>query len=457
MSVRMRKMPTVEYVKSRFEYDGLRFGGEKNSNFLDGAECKNCLCENGVLSTGAGLEDYVTYDGNTVSVSSIKRPLKEVKSFRVHRRGYEFGEKMLLMTTNSIVYVYDPDSDDVQRLTQFGTRTKTVFGMDADNEVYAFFCGPVGVWSYDENGTLNEMTENANCGIACWYADRLFFVQQPYAISFTPPCEPLNVQAVTGESGKMEVPSEFGEIVGFGALKDFLYVFTAQGILRMRVRDGVENFALEEVGYDGGKIFYDSVISGSGHILFLASDGLYLFDGHKAEKVCSELEIRPMRENQEVSGVYTDGFFYMQYVDVSGEVKRVCLSSDGKTAYFAFAADALSDGGGKGFCVQDNMVKMLSRNGDLPKNEKYYFRSKNLAFGSEKRKTLTKLTIYGEKSCKVSVTADGVEKVFSVVFENGVASVPVRMVGRSFSLTFTLEKSGKIRRVAADVVALKRK
>lgn len=444
------------YVKKSFYYDGFCVGNSDVSNILGSSKSKNCVCLDGMLSTGAGMEEYTTYDGYVIPMSSINKEIKQVASYRYRRNGYVFGEKILFLTTDNHFYIYESAATEEEYVTQCGVRTKFAFGMDANSEVYTLICGSVGVWYYDENGTLKQVSKNASCGICLWCADRLFFVNLPYALSYTKPCEPTVAAKTAGECGKIEIPSALGKIVGLGALKDFLYVFTEQGILRMRVRDGAENFSFEEVGYNGGKIFYDGVASGSGSILFMATDGLYLFDGRKAEKICRNLSIAPSRENQSISGLYADGFFYMQYVEEGGEIKRICVSSDGKTAYFAFAVEGLSDGGGKGLFIWDQAVKMISKDGDLPSGEAYTFESKELSLGSEKKKTLKTLTLYGEGECVLKIITDGKEKSFDARFEKGVAVLPVRCSGEKFILSFTLKKGAKIKGAKADVVALKR-
>ncbi len=459
MSAGVKKKTPLAYVTKRVFYDGFSIGkadGEKGKNFLSASLSKNCVCKDGVLSRGVGFQEYTTSGGCEVPLSTLSKEVKQIAPFRFHRGGYSFGESVLVLTKDNNLLIYEENGTELEYIGKCGADTRITFGIDDQNAVYALICCATGVWSYDKNKTLKQVSSNSSCGICLWYADRLFFVQLPYAISYTKPCLPTDAKAST-ESGKIEIPGSFGKIVGLGALKGFLYVFAERGILRMNVRDGAENFAFTEVGYDGGRIFHNAVISGSGHILFLADDGVYLFDGAKAERICLDLAVKPLKDNQEAYGIFADGVFHMQYTDEYGEKKRICVSSDGATAYFAFVADALSDGGGKGLFVQNKTLKMLSDGGKLPSGESYSFVSKTLFFGLDKKKTLKRLTVYGKGDCVVKVTSGGKEKSFEMRLQNGSASVSVGLMGDAFTLSFVLDKETVLTGVTANVVALKRK
>lgn len=450
-----KKLFSLAYVKKQFVFDKFCVGDSDDRQTLAAQNSKNCRCVDGVLTTGAGMIDYLTRTAYTVPTSEMKEKIKQIQPVPLKMAGYTFDERVLLLTENNKLYLYESEATSLTSLGQVGVKTKIALAMDLYNQVYAMVCGAAGVWSYGYTGQLNMVTENASCGICLWYADRLFFVDEPYALSYTAAGEPTVAEPQAAECGKIEIATAFGRIVGLGYVKDFMYIFLARGILRIRVKDGVENFALEEVPYGGGEIFYDGVISGGGRILFLARDGLYLFDGLKIEKVCRNMGVFPRAENQASGGVYADGYFYMQYTDTKGEKKRICVASDGKSGYFSFAVEGLSDGLGKGLFVYDKDIKEIAANGDLPAFEEYGFVSKPLDFDGEERKTLKTLRLYGAGSCTVTVATEGWEKKYSVDFENGKAVLPIGKLGKRFMLSFKLQKGGKISRVKADVVFLK--
>jgi hypothetical protein len=133
----------------------------------------------------------------------------------------------------------------------------------------------------------------------------------------------------------------------------------------------------------------------------------------------------------------------------------LCLSADGKHGYFAFAVEGLSDGLGKGLFVHQHAVKTISSDGDLPSGEGYTFVGKPLDFGSNRRKTLKSLRVFGDGEGVVKVQTEGKQKSVCVHFENGVAVLPIGMRGEWFSLAFELKKGSKIAGVQADVIFLK--
>ena len=430
-------------------------GKAESGRVLGSKESKNCVCIDGVLTTGFGMADYRTRDALLASMSALNTKIKQVLPFLYRGNGYTFGENMLVLTQDSYLYKYVPATGLFTSLGKCGSSTKMTLAMDSNNEIYAMICGNAGVWQYNRSGELVKVSDNASCGLCVWYADRLFFVDEPYALSYTAACEPTKAKKTAAECGKIEIASALGRIVALAALKNYLYVFMKRGILRMHVKDGAENFSIEEVGYDGGDIFFDGAVSGSGHILFLAADGVYLFDGSKAKRVCENMSIEPKREGQECSGVFADGYFHLQYLDKSGEKKRLCLSSDGKSGHFAFAVEGLSDGLGKGLFVYQHSVKNISMDGTLPSGEGYTFVSEPLSFGSNKRKTLKSLRLFGKGECVVQVQTENKQKSYSVCFEDGVAMLPIGMRGEQFSLAFELQKGSKITGVQADVICLK--
>lgn len=117
-----------------------------------------------------------------------------------------------------------------------------------------------------------------------------------------------NISAVGG--GFIDMTDERGfsnKVVSFG---NYLYVFRDHGISRITAFGDQSEFSVVHMFVTAGRIYPSSITICGDRIMFLASDGLYAFDGYECRRVLENLSglIAP---DDDCASAYFDGRYYL--------------------------------------------------------------------------------------------------------------------------------------------------
>lgn len=118
-----------------------------------------------------------------------------------------------------------------------------------------------------------------------------------------------------------------------GALKkvvsfnDYIYIFRDYGITRLSAYADQSSFYVSQLFVSSGKIYPNSVCVCGDEIIFLASDGLYSFNGINTTKILDNISLGFLGQNNEKSmATYLENKYYLackfnfQDGTVSGEI-----------------------------------------------------------------------------------------------------------------------------------------
>lgn len=130
------------------------------------------------------------------------------------------------------------------------------------------------------------------------------------AVWFSDDLDPTNWNPELDEGGFIEMEGERGRLQRVVAFSGYVYVFRDHGISRLSALGEQSDFSVRHLFVAGGKIFADTVAVCGDRILFLASDGLYAFDGLSTRRICRKTDglIVPADTAQ---GCYCDGKYYL--------------------------------------------------------------------------------------------------------------------------------------------------
>ena len=449
----------AEYQKKLYTIDTFRAEScGKGHAFAGGGRfaAKSLCCDfaDGVLYTGVGLRGY-TFDGDEVLADERlqnadffffvegedEQQQPTLKLFCVSLEG-----KMYTYYEKNWVFTFD-----------FKSRVRVAWALNKDRKKQYYFASKNGV--HRLNGFIGFQTsiKTATADL-CYYKDRLFCAVEPHSLAYSAPLFPNDFTESIDDGGKIALPKRKGNIVALLPMKNALYLFYEYGIFVLEGAGSPRDFVVREIGYGGGRIFADSVGTcavGGEKAFFLAENGVYVFDGNKAEKTCQNLPIKPVCEGQVCVHAEFDGKYYVSFLSQDNVRKAVCVDGESGLGYFTFEAFGASVDEGIAFCVADGAVKTFCSNGgSLPLGKAYSYNLSNADFDCEERKVVKKLVLHGGGNVRVRLSGEKKSKEQLFDLTNGRAEATFGVRGKLFDFTITLQEGAYLRAVEVEYLTL---
>ncbi len=450
MATYQKKVYTVDDFRADTYGKGHALAG--GGRFAANSSC--CDFADGVLSTGIGLRGYA-FGGEEILADERlqntdffffvegqnEQQQPTLKLFCVSLEG-----KMYTYYEKNWVFTFD-----------FKNRVKVAWALNKDGKKQYYFAGENGV--HRLNGFIGfETSIKTPTADLCYYKDRLFCAVKPHSLVYSAPLSPNDFTESIDDGGKIALPKGKGNIVALLPMKNALYLFYEYGIFVLDGAGSPRDFAVREIGYGGGRIFGDSVggcAVGGEKAFFLAENGVYVFDGNKAEKTCENLPIKPVCEGQVCVHAEFDGKYYVSYLSQNYAREAVCVDGESGLGYFTFEAFGASVDEGIAFCVADGAVKTFCLNGgSLPLGNAYTYKLSNVDFGCGERKTVKKLIVHGGGNVRVCLSGERKSKEQLFDLANGRAEAAFGLRGTVFDLTITLQEGAFVRAIEAEYLTL---
>lgn len=148
----------------------------------------------------------------------------------------------------------------------------------------------------------------------CSQYDRLFVTcgDDKKSILYSESLNPTNFNTSDNEGGIISLNDDFGYCNKVISFKGYVYIFRDYNIARITAYGDDDEFVVSQMHVSNGKIFPGTICACGDKIIYLASDGLYSFDGGKSTKI--ELNINNLlsgNENELASGNYSNGCYYV--------------------------------------------------------------------------------------------------------------------------------------------------
>ena len=451
LGLRKRVSESKGTIKT-FEYDGFAVSGEGEAKTLYAGTSINCDCRGGVLTTGVGVKKFLMNDGTNpdLPISGSVRAIYPIKQLAENGKAWE--EKIGFVARNGMFGYYESDEGAYRMRFSLGKEVTPMRITDPNFKDTTMFIGPKGVLCCDINGQIIGLAITDNLMIGCVCKNRLFIGVKPYTIVYSSPQTPLIFTESTHGAGKIHLPVEKGNMVGIINFKETVYVFFDRGIMRLDACGLPYEFKAVDLAYGGGKIYPYSIGVCGDQVMFLATDGIYRFDGERLEKVRC-LPVFPAEDNTEQWCCHAsfEGMYLIRYLDQDGTFKIAVVYEDGKSGYFTDTFDAVHEGDGRAFCQYGLKIGMITRNGKLTSTSGYLFETADMDFGLLGRKTLRCLRFEGEGAMTVTVKTASGERTKRLEFSNGVAVWKVRERGEAFRFGIRLENGTRVRKMTAEI------
>ncbi len=429
-----------------------RFSLVEKGGALRARSVYNCDCTDGVLSQGIGAEAYTLNGGNVVLPDGL-----DAQFFTSIKRGDD-GEKREILgyvTRSNRAYVYDETTGAFVNIGTLNGGGTCVTATDKDGAyVTLFICG-VGVYRLEGNRLLQCVSLPCERA-ACVCAGRVFTAYDDFWLAYSSPLAPTDFAVDVHDGGRIALRHDCGKIVGLTALKNRLCVLFEYGISMIELSGSARAFVRNDIVYDGGKIFGESVQvanCGGESAYFIATDGIYRFDGVKVEKVCKNLPVQAV-ERYACGSAVVAGKYLVTYINAQNRWQTVAVDLESGNGYKTFLMKGLCTGEGKGIFSYQNTLYRVAPFGELPREEEATFTMEDTDFSMRGNKTWKGVYLQGEGSIALRVTANGKTKEQTVVMQEGSGYARLDMRGVRFAITLVLQTGATLRSMTAEVQGL---
>ncbi len=286
----------------------------------------------------------------------------------------------------------------------------------------------------------------------CIHGERLFITDGAVnnSLWFSDDFDPANWNISLSEAGFIDMSGFRGRLLKVVSFGGYLYVFRTYGITRVTAYGEQSGFSVSDLYVSSGKIFGNSITVCGDSILFLASDGLYRFDGLSTKRISDPYAEYIDFNFDGVKGVYFNGKAYFMLKVVFESVSTGCmLRIDPKnySDYYFIRGAVINDieviGGENAYklCVvtSEGRAYELSDTGRIygvPTTKVWLGKFGDFGI-SAGRKLLEKVTLYTDKNITVTVTVDDKKYDFAVSGKVSRSDIRPLVSGDRFSIKIT--------------------
>ena len=324
-----KKLNTAQRNLKSFDFNyflnGLNSVVDESVQSVSNAKLfKNFSVKNYVLSTGLGIVPLQFFNTKINQSTTVQQNFEGQALALFVYQYFDSAEQ----SYNDVLFVYSSDkklyylqySSNSRNFVCFDLKTFESFPdylyyiMPDESEV-AMFCSDTEKLTVVSSVSNCTTIENAPLITSlCVHFDRIFAVTTSgkNRAWFSDELDPTNWNVSNSEAGYIAMNDSLGECKKVLSFKNYVFVFREYGITRITAYASQESFSMQNV-YISSNLLFSNTASICGDVIyFLASDGLYSFDGVNVNKINSGLEkIIEGCDESNAKAVYFQNSYYI--------------------------------------------------------------------------------------------------------------------------------------------------
>lgn len=245
--------------------------------FSAAAECYNFDTSSGALKAGYGTAAHDAVPDNAV----------RYYMYRYYSATREcFIDQYVYQISNGRLMFYEPKYGNRYYISgeMFPPMQALNYRLNSEDVLLLSFEGKkLMIWNGD---VLTECQSPTISSMALHY-ERLFVTsaEQPTRVFFSENLDPTSFQISSDGGGFIELLDERGELNKVVSFGNYLYIFRDHGISRVTAYGDQREFSVVNLFVTAGRIYPSSIATCGNTVMFLASDGLYAFDGYDCQRL----------------------------------------------------------------------------------------------------------------------------------------------------------------------------
>ena len=372
-------------------------------------------------------------------------------------------DKLIVVDNNLQVFylnLYGENRNFVKLGLQF-TSMPIAFCYNRYGEDVIIFCSKTDnmvVWNgVDEPEVVADAPKIKSCVI---HNERCFAIveDEPNTLWFSDDLDPTNWSVGLYDAGFIKLADDRGRLIRLISFGGYLYIFRERGISRLTANGAQEDFYLTHLFVSSGRILEDTITVCGDRIIFVATDGVYVFDGANTTRVLEELG-DCLLKNLNAVGAYFDGKYYLNgKVDFGDDVYND--TNDTSNMIYAYDISSKEYSFFRGLDVIDlavvvsgeyNTLVVLTNKGlycvsDTPSEFYSGYTSGLYDFGNPKvKKVVRKISAYVKNNDDVTIelyNEKNVSKIYKL--KNATNSFPVMFEGSAIGYKIRCKNGANI-------------
>ena len=448
----MRIPSRAKYRKRVGAFTGINVAHDESVlDFSTATECYNFDFSSGALRDGYGVVTHEDIPGRAKRFW-VYRFYSEERGRYVEQYIYQIPTGALVMSN------VDDGSERFLSGLVYGDITALNYRLNS-KDVLLISCPSSHLFMWDGVNFIEYEDAPVISSMALHY-ERLFVTseQEPTKVFFSDNLDPTNWSISSGAGGFIELLDERGKLTKVVSFGGYLYIFREHGISRVTAYADQSEFAVANLFVSTGRIFPESIVMCGSVIMFLASDGLYKFDGYECRKTLKNLD--GLFGSKCSCGEYYNGKYYLSCeMNFIGDEKVGCeadehnanalLVYDLSTGSYSISRgldisflQAVTYNGNDLLVARDSdgcgvIAQCGSRiSGVLPK----LWRGPLTDFGTpDKVKSVREVYMDGNVPCTLTVTGDKKQK--QILVKSGARRIRANVNSRRLSISVSTDAS----------------
>lgn len=288
-------------------------------------DIRNFSFSDGALKNGIGYNNFVdTICKDAINKTNLKHQLEQIGSieriftFSAFNESSASKETKLLIINNQYQVYYINIYDELPELVKLNiqlTSTPTAVEYKLNNEDVIIISSETdNMFVWNGVSAPYEVLDSPKISSMAMHYERLFVTtnKEKNTIWFSDDLDPTNWNVNLDDAGYISLVDERGALIKVISFLDYIYIFREYGISRLSAFGSQADFSISNLFVSSGRIYPDSVCVCGDVILFLASDGIYRFDGISTTKILTNIENNISNiTNQTTASCYYNGSYYL--------------------------------------------------------------------------------------------------------------------------------------------------
>ncbi|MCH5162491.1 MAG: hypothetical protein J1G38_03260 [Clostridiales bacterium] len=316
------KIPNrTRYRKRVGRFSGLDVKNDESViDFSTAAMCYNFDFSNGALRGGYGIERHPRVPHDALGYW-VYRSYSEVLDKVV--------DKYIFLLDQGLVEYYNPEDDLIHYFSGFAYSGIEMLNYKLNSKDVMLISTnerPLMTW---DGKKLTRYDDAPRISSMALHYERLFVINpnDPTKVFFSDDLDPTNWTVDSTAGGFIELLDERGNMTKVVSFGGYLYVFREHGISRITAIGAQSGFSAVNLFVSADRIYPESIVKCGNVIMFLASDGLYKFDGYDCFKVLTHLNGMIMGAPK--ASAYFDGRYYLSCKMEFGDDQKIGSELEG--------------------------------------------------------------------------------------------------------------------------------
>ncbi|MCL2847580.1 MAG: hypothetical protein FWE13_02360 [Firmicutes bacterium] len=398
----------------------------------------------GALTEGYGLE----------SVSYINRPISEIWTFRRFNFDTNLDEEILMYRTPLGEIFYNKNGIETSLGITISGTVRTVNYRLYGDDVILLTSSTDPMWVWDGVNIPYSVPNAPKITSLTIHFERMFAttIGESNAVYFSRDLDPTNWDLSLDRGGFIQVLDERGKLNRVFSYQNFVYILRDFGISRLSAFADQTDFSVSNLFVSSGRIFSDSASLCGDRIIFLASDGLYQFDGISTSRIMQRLD-GVMKPSKNSSSAFFNGRYYLSFrmsnrkAGEDNENNNALLVYEIQTGLFSILKDVCI----KSFNVCGDKLYGVTGEGTacyITKCGEIFgeatvksWVSGDMDFGTENIKRIREIFLTTDYPISVSIISERGKKEFCVTPNPGGNRIRVNLSGRKITIGIRAETS----------------